>query len=156
MNIVNSVNAANTMYATDMMSLAPTAASSGTAGKLCAVCLVALFALILLRQWKPEWAPLLRLSAAAACFGALLSMTVSILTETSSLCGDAMPTEAWKLLLKALGIAFLTELSASVCRDSGEGSLAFFVETAGKLEILLLSFPLIRTVLETALTLLSQ
>jgi stage III sporulation protein AD len=57
--------------------------------------------------------------------------------------------EGWPILLKALGVAFLTETAASVCRDSGETGLATWVEIAGKLEILLLSFPLIRTVMDT-------
>ena len=43
----------------------------------------------------------------------------------------------------------MTEIAASICRDSGEGGLAGWVEMAGRVEILLLSFPLIRTVLST-------
>jgi stage III sporulation protein AD len=85
----------------------------------------------------------------------LAGMVMSYVTELTSATG-ALEGESWGLLLKALGLAFLTETAASVCRDSGETGLATWVETAGKLEILLLSFPLIRTVLDTVTELLGM
>lgn len=117
--------------------------------------MLALPALLLLRQYKPEWALLLRIAATVTGTVGILSLTVSILGETASLCGDALPESARRLLLSSLGISLLTELCAGIARDCGEGSLAACVETAGRLEILLLSLPLIRQVLETALGLLS-
>lgn len=126
-----------------------------TSGRLGALCLVTLFALILLRGWKPEWAPLLRLAAAAVFFASLLTETASILSEASALSGGVVPSDTWAVMLKSLGIALLTELCAGICRDGGEQSLAFFAETTGKLEILYLSLPLVRSVLDTALGLLS-
>lgn len=58
-------------------------------------------------------------------------------------------------MLKGLGAALITGLCASVCRECGKGSLADLVELAGKLEILLLCLPLIRSVAKTAAALLS-
>ena len=125
--------------------------------KVGGLALVGLTALVLLRQWKPEWAVFLRLAVTVVSLGVILTLLVgsfSYLRElTAGLGGD--PTGMWEILLKALGIAFLTETAAAICRDSGEGGLAGWVEMAGKLELLLLSFPLIRTVLDTAVALLS-
>ncbi len=114
--------------------------------------LVAVVALLILKQAKPEWAPLVRVAAAIAAFGCLLSMVSTVLGYVAELNGagsGGLAEEGYGILLRSLGVAFLTELCASVCRDSGEGGLAAWVEMAGKLEILLLSFPLIRTVLDT-------
>ena len=86
---------------------------------------------------------------------ALASTVLTYITDLASATG-ALEGEGWSLLLKALGVAFLTETAASVCRDSGETGLATWVETAGKLEILLLSFPLIRTVMDTVTALLGM
>ena len=36
------------------------------------------------------------------------------------------------VLLKGLGICFLTRLAGDICRDSGEGALAVQAETAGR------------------------
>ena len=46
------------------------------------------------------------------------------------------------ILLKTLGVCFLTQLSADSCRDAGEGALAAKVELAGKLFIVILALPL--------------
>ena len=112
---------------------------------------VGLAALLILRAYKPEWASLLRMAVTVIALGLTLTLAATVLsyvTELASATG-ALEGEGWPILLKALGVAFLTETAASVCRDSGETGLATWVETAGKLEILLLSFPLIRTVMDT-------
>ena len=122
------------------------------------VAAVGLTALLLLRAYKPEWAPFLRMAVTVVALGltvALASTVLTYITDLASATG-ALEGEEWSLLLKALGVAFLTETAASVCRDSGETGLATWVETAGKLEILLLSFPLIRTVMDTVTELLGM
>ena len=125
--------------------------------RISGLALVGLVALLLLRQYKPEWSAFVRIAVTVLSMGSILAMAgtaIAYVTELVSGTG-ALDGETWPLLLKALGIAFLTETAASVCRDSGEGTLAGWVEMAGKLEILLLSFPLIRMVMETVTSLLS-
>jgi stage III sporulation protein AD len=58
------------------------------------------------------------------------------------------------VMLKGLGVALLTHSCSSVCRDCGKGSVADWVEFAGKLEILLLCFPLMSEIITTAVGLL--
>ena len=113
--------------------------------------LVGLVALLLLRTYKPEWAVFIRMAVTILCAGIILTMAATVLSYVAELTAGTGATdgETWTILLKALGIAFLTETAASICRDSGEGALAGWVETAGKLEILLLAFPLIRTAMDT-------
>jgi stage III sporulation protein AD len=122
------------------------------------IALVGLTALVILRQYKPEWAPLLRGAVTVIALSMIVSMAAVAVSYLKELTAgtDALSGESWGLLLKALGVAFLTETSAAVCRDSGEAGLAVWVETAGKLEILLLSVPLIRTVMDTVTALLGQ
>ena len=52
-------------------------------------------------------------------------------------------------ILKTVGIAVLTRLSAEVCRDAQESGIAAFVETAGAVMALYVALPLMRAVLET-------
>ena len=120
--------------------------------------LVGLVALLVLRQYKPEWAVFIRMAVTVISMGIILSMAGTVISYVTDLTegAGALDGATWSLLLKALGIAFLTETAASICRDSGEASLAGWVEMAGKLEILLLAFPLIRTVLDTVATLLGR
>ena len=120
--------------------------------KVGGLALVALVVLLVLRQLKPEWGALVRMAAAVVAAGFILtalSGVLSLVEELSSISGEALPADTWGILLRALGVAFLTEIAASICRDSGEGGLAGWVEMAGRVEILLLSLPLIRIVLAT-------
>ncbi len=119
--------------------------------------LVSLMALLVLRQIKPEWGVMVRMAAALAIAGVtagMISTVLSFAEELTAMGGGALDGEVWHILVKALGVAFLSEVAASICRDSGESGLAGWVEMAGRVEILLLSFPLIRTVLDTVAELL--
>ena len=126
--------------------------------KVGGIALAGLSALLILRSYKPEWAAFLRMAVTVVSLGFVISLAataVGYVTDLTAATG-ALDGDSWRILLKALGVAFLTETAASVCRDSGETGLATWVETAGKLEILLLSFPLIRTVLDTVTRLLGM
>ena len=124
--------------------------------KIGGIALTGLSALLILRAYKPEWAVFLRMAVTVVSLGLVLSLAGMVMDSVTDLTAatGALDGESWTILLKALGLAFLTETAASVCRDSGEAGLAAWVETAGKLEILLLSFPLIRTVMDTVADLL--
>lgn len=127
------------------------------AAKIGGLIIVGLTALLILKQYKPEWAVFLRLAVTVVALSLILTVMGGILSYLRELTEGtgAQAGDSWEILLKALGVAFLTETAASICRDSGETGLAGWVEMAGKLELLLLSFPLIRTVLDTAVSLLS-
>ena len=118
--------------------------------------LLGLTATVILRQWRPEWAALLRVAVALVFLGLTVTMVSTGMTFAADLGGGTVSAELWQILIKALGIAFLTEVASGICRDGGEASLATWVETAGKLEILILSLPLVEHILDAAKELLGM
>ena len=54
-----------------------------------------------------------------------------------------------KLLLKIIGITYLAEISADLCKDAGANALASQIELFGKLSILVLCMPIMLSLLET-------
>ena len=52
------------------------------------------------------------------------------------------------VLLSAIGIAILTQTVSEICRDCKEGTVAGYVELAGRIEILLLCLPLLAEILD--------
>lgn len=60
------------------------------------------------------------------------------------------------LLIKITGISILTEFAVSVCRDSGESSIANKVDLGGKIIVISLSIPVISTTLTSLVSLLNQ
>ena len=54
------------------------------------------------------------------------------------------------ILQKALGIGYITTITANICKDAGEASLAATMEFAGKIQLLILCFPLVSSLLDIA------
>ncbi len=54
-----------------------------------------------------------------------------------------------QIILKMLGITYIAEFSAGICKDAGHGNIATQIELFGKVAILALSIPILLTLLET-------
>ena len=111
--------------------------------------------LTVIKQWKSDFSPLLRIGMTVLFGGMILASLSPILQKLEALGGTTLESTHFSVLLKALGVAFLTHFAAELCRESGENGVAGNVELAGKLEILLLCLPLIEDVLGLARDLLS-
>lgn len=53
------------------------------------------------------------------------------------------------ILFRMLGIAYLTQLVVSICRDSGNSAVAGQVGIVGKISMMLVSFPILEALLKT-------
>ena len=124
--------------------------------KICLLVLACVCAAVVLKQWKSDLLPLLRLGMILSVSFLLISAAaplVNTLRELGSTTGIAEGTE---VLCKALGIAILTQCCSNICNECGENSAATGVELAGKLEILLLCLPLLENLLNVAKTMLEE
>jgi stage III sporulation protein AD len=54
------------------------------------------------------------------------------------------------ILIKALGVAILAQMASSICEDSGNKTLSFGVDLAGRVVILALCIPMIRAITKFA------
>ena len=124
--------------------------------KLCMVALLVLTSTTVIRGWKADFVPLLRIGT-VVLFGTFLIASVKpLLTLITDLGKGAEASPYVETILKGLGIVILTQISSDICRDSGENTLAGHIETVGKIELLLLSIPLIEEILTTAQKLLEM
>ncbi len=86
---------------------------------------------------------MIKTAAAAAIMAAVISGLVPVLERVEAMYSETGGnSEYLTVLLKSLGICFLTQLAADICRDSGEGTLASQAETAGKTALLIIALPL--------------
>lgn len=83
------------------------------------------------------------LTACAAL--AYLEPVLDFFRELQQLCG--FPSGLLEILLKAVGIALVTELSATVCADAGRGSMGKILQLLGSAVVLSLSIPVFRELL---------
>ncbi len=124
--------------------------------KLCMTALLIVTASSIIRSWKSDFLPLIRIGS-IVLFGVLLiASTEPLLSLIATLGTGIGSTQYVETILKGIGIVFLTQICADICRDSGEGALAGHIETVGKLELLLLCVPLIEEILATAEKLLTM
>ncbi len=115
---------------------------------------VAVFA-VLLRRERPEMAMLLALGFGVIVFLMVLNKLGTIITVFQDVTRRAQVDELYlATLLKILGIAYIAEFGAQVCRDSGEGTVANKIEMAGKVLIMILALPIFAAILEVIIRLL--
>ncbi|MBQ0092208.1 MAG: stage III sporulation AC/AD family protein [Clostridiales bacterium] len=115
----------------------------------CAILLTLLLAGILLKQTKPEYAPLLACAGAVLLGARLLTEWTAYLASLSSLAAFCGQNGMLALLIKALGAATACTLTADLCKDCGEFSLASRAELFGKLAILSLTAPVVLELLSS-------
>lgn len=110
--------------------------------------IAAVFLSLLLKKEKGELALLLGIVASILIFGYALARLSFILDFLKELM-DTLPVDPalLKALFKMLGITYIADFCAAVCRESGYGSIAGQIELFAKLSIVALSVPELWTLL---------
>ncbi len=105
---------------------------------------------ITVKQTRPELSILVSLGACIALLLYTLGMFSDILKAFDEFIAKTGLDESYlKLALKICAIAYITEFSASLCRDAGESAIASKTEFAGKISILFLTIPIIQNFLSS-------
>ena len=119
--------------------------------KICGLALVSSMLILLLKRWGGEQATLLKITSgivlAAVCFSAATPL-IEYARELSGSVGDSMLSESVALMLRVLAVAIVTHVCSGICRDCGESALGNYVEIGGRVEIVVLSLPMIRRIID--------
>lgn len=111
---------------------------------------------VLMKQYKPEYALMISLLVGVLIFTAVAEGIKPVLEELDGILQSTQVPGAYiEILLKALGICFITQIACDTCKDAGQEAISTKLETAGKLAILVLSLPLFKSLLEVVSILLS-
>ncbi len=103
----------------------------------------------------PGFSILIALAVGALIFMRILPRLGQLLELFENLALQAnLSTLYLGTIFKVLGIAYITEFGAQLCRDAGQGAIAIKLEFAAKIGILLLSMPIMISVLKSILELL--
>lgn len=110
---------------------------------------VTLLTLIIKRE-RPELAVQLSLALVVMVFLIILGKISVVLDLFRDLAEKANISQMYlNTILKIIGIAYITEFGAQVCRDAGEGAIAGKIEFAGKVFVMVMAIPIIALVLDT-------
>jgi len=122
---------------------------------VCAVSVVLAIVAVYFKQVRSDFA----LPLVLVCCLVLLRNTISMLFANfefiNSLLNESNMGEYSEILLKTLGVSLTVQTASDICRDAGESAIASKVELFGKAEILIISIPIVKKILEISQEILS-
>lgn len=123
--------------------------------KICAMGILFAVLCVLIKNIRSEFLIPTRLAGIIILFSFLLIIMNPVFAFLKSIMGENLPLDHMRILLKSFFIAYMTQISSELCRECGENNIAFGIESAGKIEIVILSLPLINKVIELSKELMS-
>ncbi len=117
---------------------------------LCFACLGAV-----IKQLKPSVFSVYAAACVVICGAYLVNLLTPVFSFVKELTENSLMPQFFTLLYKAVGISLISTAASEICKSMGEDTLARGVESAGKGVILLLSLPVVRYLLDFAISLAS-
>lgn len=101
---------------------------------------------------KDDFALVLTIITSIILFGVLLVKLEGITTLLENIISKAgINKEYLTLLFKVTGISYVVELATNICKDAGSSSLAAKLEMIGKISIVVLTIPILTSVVSVIL-----
>ncbi|OPX43446.1 stage III sporulation protein AC/AD protein family protein [Ruminiclostridium hungatei] len=111
--------------------------------------IVAVVLSVTIKQQKPEIALQVSIATGLLIFILIVVKLTSVIEFIKTFSRKADIDAAYiGILLKIVGIAYIAEFGAEVCKDAGESSIASKIELAGKVTIVILAVPIISSLLD--------
>lgn len=104
---------------------------------------------VTLRRQSPEFSLLVGVTTGIFIFWMISSELVqvlSLLKEMAEIAGVNL--DYLGIVMKVIGIAYLAEFGVQICVDAGEKSIASKIELAGKVLIMVVSAPILLTLMD--------
>ena len=99
---------------------------------------------ILLKKDRPEFSLILSVCASFLIFVLVIPYLEGFVLMADNITNQAgIKADYIKIMFKIIGISYLVQFGAELCRDCGENSLASRIEMGGKAIILSLTLPVI-------------
>ena len=112
---------------------------------------------IIIKSYKPEFSIHIVLSTVLILFLPVISKLEIILDFFNSISAQANISKIYfPVIIKILGIAYIADFTAQICKDAGEGAIASKVEFAGKVIIMYLALPVFLSIIDLINKLLPQ
>ena len=117
--------------------------------QICVLAIAGLFAALIIKKDKPEFAVLIIMLVSffiAIRILTVLGNAVEELESWESILGGNIAYIS--LLLKIIGITYVCDFAANLCKDSGYAALSNHIELFGKVTIMVAGFPIIRIMID--------
>lgn len=116
---------------------------------LCGFAILTALISLILKNINSEYSVYVGLIGGCFILISLLTSVDQIQIFINNIIGIAgISNENFSLLIKAIGIGYISQFSSDVCKDAGVNNLSSKIEFAGKISILLLCIPVANNLLE--------
>ncbi len=123
--------------------------------KIILIALLATVMILIIKQTRPEIAVLVSVITVTILFLFSIDKVGQVIELIKRLSESAgLPYEFLNIILKIIGIAYITEFGANICKDVGESAIASKVQFAGKCIIIVLGISIIGNFVDTVLNIL--
>ena len=117
--------------------------------KILGISIITCFTAIIVRQIKPEFYMFVVICGCCLISILILNQFTNIFAFFNNLVEKTgIDSSLFTLIIKIIGIAYLTEFAADICIDTNNVSIANKISLAGKVIIICMSFPLITKLLD--------
>ena len=117
--------------------------------KVIGIGVLTVVASLLVKELKPELSFLITLAGSLIILTTIFSTISGVVKSFNILVEKTnINLELFRLILKIIGIAYLTEFAYSICVDMGSKSVGDKIVLAGKITILIKCFPIINSLLD--------
>ncbi|MCM1057282.1 MAG: stage III sporulation protein AD [Firmicutes bacterium] len=98
---------------------------------------------------KPEYGMYMGLAVGILVFGYALRQVAAVTAQLSKLQSYLGGAESYlAILLKVIGITYICEFGADICKDAGYQTVAGQIEVLGKLSVMFAGLPVLFAVIE--------
>ena len=122
--------------------------------KACAIALISVFCAVILRELGWKSGGITATFCALILFSLLAEGIASGVREIEYLTGLSGVSDLGKSVLKIIGIGYIYGMSADICKDMDQHTVASALSAVGRAEILLSVLPYFKDILELGLELL--
>lgn len=98
---------------------------------------------------RPEYGIYIGLAAGILIFSYTVRQVAAVMTQLGQLKTYLGGAETYlAVLLKVIGITYICEFSADICKDAGYGTVAGQIEVLGKLSVMFAGLPVLFAVID--------
>ncbi len=117
--------------------------------------LVSTILALILKKQSPEIALMVSIAASVLIFFSVIPKFDAVLSVLKDLSSNvSIGKDYIYTIFKIIGIAYIAEFGAQLCKDAGESSIASKIELSGKVLIMVISAPIIMSLLNLILVML--
>ena len=122
--------------------------------KIASMALLGVLTALLLKQVKNEYSVLIGLAMALFICGSVVTYLLEVIRSLEGVwLSVSSGTEVFQLVLRMMGITYISDLTAGICKESGYMLLSNQVTLAGKIGVLLTGFPVLMDLVQYVLKL---